>query len=347
VNLKIASCPQVDQEVVAPSGGVPMIGRMTNWTSADYGLLAEWFDDGVATRRQLLNLGLTGNTMAKKCRPGGGWTRLFLGVYLLTGGTPSRRQLLRGALLRAGPLTYVTGLEATRMHGVRRVPDDPRIHVLVPHGRGLSSQGSLLVERSNRPWSGTMIDGFPVVKLSRALVDAARRESRFDVVRAMIADAVQRRLCPPQAIAAELRNIHLGGTSVPRRVLNEISDGVRSVAEGWSHTLINRSPLPTPQRNVLIRSSRGRQLAIVDGWWDEVGLAWQIDSMEFHLSPADYAHTMGQHSALLAHGVMTVHTVPSRLKTDPKGVIEELAGAYRSATLRPRPNVTATLWRPV
>lgn len=324
-----------------------MISRVTKWTSADYGVLAEWFDDGVATRRELLRLGLTGNTMARKCRPGGGWTRLFLGVYLLTGGAPSRRQLVKGALLRAGPLTYITGLEATRMHGVRRVPDDTRIHVLVPHGRGLSSQGSLLVERSNRPWTGTVIGGFPVVSLSRALIDAARRESRFDVVRAMIADAVQRQLCSPQAIAAELRDVHLGGTSLPRRVLNEISDGVRSAAEGWSHTLIRRSSLPTPRRNVLIRSSGGRQLAIVDGWWDEVGLAWQIDSKEFHLSPDDYAHTMAQHSALLAHGVMTVHTVPSRLKTDPKAVIEELAGAYRSAALRPRPNVTATLWRPV
>ncbi len=85
----------------------------------------------------------------------------------------------------------------------------------------------------------------------------------------------------------------------------------------------------------------------MDGWWDEVGLAWQIDSKEFHLSPDDYAHTMAQHSALLAHGVMTVHTVPSRLKTDPKGVIAELAGAYQAAAARPRPNITATLWRPV
>jgi hypothetical protein len=69
--------------------------------------------------------------------------------------------------------------------------------------------------------------------------------------------------------------------------------------------------------------------------------------MEFHLSPSDYAHTMTQHSALLAHGVLTVHTVPSRLKKAAAKVVAELRGAYLAAAQRPRPNVSATLWRPV
>ncbi|MGW4207018.1 hypothetical protein ACWEIJ_03440 [Lentzea sp. NPDC004789] len=345
--LKIASCPQVDQTLVDCERDVPMIGRVHNKRSIDYGLLAEVFEDGVAARRHLLQLGFSGNTLAKKCRPGGGWTRLFLGVYLLAGGAPSRRQLVRGALLRAGPLTFLTGFEAARRYGVRRLPADPRIHVLVPHGRRVASQGPMLVERTNRPWTGTVIDGFPVVTVARALIDAARREGSLDVVRALIADAVQRQLCSPEALAEELKDLRLAGTHLPRRVLDEVSDGVRSAAEAWSRSLIHRSSLPTPQWNVMIRSSTGEQLAVVDGWWDEVGLAWQIDSLEFHLAPEDYARTMAQHSALLANGVMTVHTIPSRLKRDPAGVIDELRGAYRAAAQRPRPCVSAALWRPI
>ncbi|MCR3746528.1 hypothetical protein LX88_000466 [Lentzea californiensis] len=324
-----------------------MIGQMVKKRSIDYAVLSDWFEDGVATRRDLLGLGFSGSTLAHKCRPGGGWTRLFLGVYLLTGGSPSRSQLVRGALLRAGPLTFLTGLEALRLHGVRRTPDDQRIHVLVPHGRRVTSQGSMLVERTNRPWTGSMINGFPVATLNRALIDAARRESRLDVVRAFIADAVQKQLCSAEDVAAELRDLRLGGTALPRRVLEEISDGVRSAAEAWSRSLIRHTALPAPTWNVLIRSATGCQLAIVDAWWEEVGLAWQIDSMEFHLSPKDYAHTMAQHSALLANGVMTVHTVPSRLKKEPAKVLAELRGAYNVAAQRPRPNVSATLWRPV
>jgi hypothetical protein len=184
-----------------------------------------------------------------------------------------------------------------------------------------------------------------VVTLARALIDAARKESRLDVVRAFIADAVQRRLCSPQALAEELKDLRLGGTHLPRRVLDEVSDGVRSAAEAWSRSLIRRSSLPEPEWNVLIRSTAGKQLAVVDGWWGDVGLAWQIDSLEFHLSPDDYARTMAQHSALLANGVMTVHTVPSRLRSDPAGVLNELRGAYQAAAQRPRPGVSATLWR--
>ncbi|SDF63742.1 hypothetical protein SAMN05216553_102443 [Lentzea fradiae] len=324
-----------------------MIGRMAKKRSVDYAVLGDWFEDTVATRRDLLALGLSGNTMALKCRPGGGWTRLFLGVYLLSGGAPSRRQLVRGALLRAGPLTFLTGLEAARLHGVRRLPEDQRIHVLVPHGRGVTSQGLMLVERTNRAWTGNMINGFPVAALDRALIDAARRESRLDVVRALIADAVQRQLCSPDDITRELRNLRLGGTALPRQVLGEIRDGVRSAAEAWAHSLIKDSGLPAPTWNVQIRSAAGSQLAIVDAWWEEVGLAWQIDSIEFHLSPASYSHTMAQHSALLAQGVLTVHTVPSRLKKEPAGVMAELQGAYRAAAQRPRPDVRAMLWRPV
>lgn len=326
---------------------VLMIGQMAKKRSVDYSVLGDWFEDAVATRRHLLELGFSGNTLALKCRPGGGWTRLFLGVYLLSGGSPSRRQLVRGALLRAGPLTFLTGLEAARLHGVRRTPDDQRIHVLVPHGRRVMSQGLMLVERTNRPWTGTMINGFPVTTLNRALIDAARRESRLDVIRALIADAVQKQLCSPEDVAEELRDLRLNGTALPRRVLEEISDGVRSAAEAWSRSLIRDSALPAPKWNVLIRSATGNQLAIVDAWWEEVGLAWQIDSMEFHLSPSDYAHTMAQHSALLAHGVLTVHTVPSRLRKDPARVVAELRGAYRAAAQRPRPDISATPWRPV
>lgn len=324
-----------------------MIGRVTKTRSIDYGLLADAFEDAVASRRHLLGLGFSSNTLARKCRPGGGWTRLFLGVYLLTGGMPSRQQLVRGALLRAGPLTFITGIEAARRYGVRRLPADQRIHVLVPHGRRVTSQGPMLVERTNRPWNGTLIDGLPVVTLARSLIDAARKEGRIDVIRAFIADAVQRQLCSLESLADELKYQRLGGTSLPRRVLEEVGDGVRSAAEAWSRSLVHRSSLPRPQWNVLIRSASGVQLAVVDGWWNEVGLAWQIDSLEFHLAPEDYARTMAQHSALLANGVMTVHTVPSRLKKDPGGVIDELRGAYRAAAERPKPRVSATLWRPI
>lgn len=324
-----------------------MIGQVSKPRSVDYAVLAEMFEDAVATRRELLKLGFSGATLAQKCRPGGGWTRLQPGVYLLTGGKPSRKQLARAALLRAGPLAVITGLEAVRLRGVRRLPEDDRVHVLVPHGKGVASRDFMQVERTNRPWHGSLVNGLPVVSLARALIDAARCIDRLDVIRAMIADAVQRRLVSTEQLASELRFIRLGGTHLPRRVLDEIREGVRSAAEAWSISLIRRSGLPAPQRNVLIRDKNGKQIAIVDGWWGEVGMVWQIDSKEFHTSPEDYARTMAQHSALVAEGIFVVHTLPGRIISDPQGVIRELVRTYAAASQTPPPDVTATLFRPV
>lgn len=320
---------------------------MTRRSGVDYDLLIGLFEDDVVARRDLIKMGVSSSTIARQCRPGGRWTRLLPGVYLLAGGSPSRRQVVRAALLRAGPLVGVTGLEAVRRLGVRRLPDDGRVHILVPEGRGIASRDFLLVERTNRPWRGQLVDGFPIVSAARALIDAARRMERLDVIRAMISDAVQRRIVSPKQLAEELRHIRLGGTHLPRRVLDEIKEGVRSVAEAWSLALIKRSPLPAPQLNVLIRDSNGKQLAIVDGWWDDVGVAWQIDSKEFHMSPDDYARTMAQHSALVAAGVFVVHTLPSRLVNDTKAVINELIGTHSAGRRRPRPPVHATVFRPV
>lgn len=291
-------------------------------------------------------MGISPSTGSRRCLPGGGWTRLLPGVYLLTGGRPSRRQLVRAALLKAHPTAAVTGVEAARLHGVRKLPEDDRVHVLVPPGKGVRSRDFLLVERTERPWNEQSRAGFPVVSVARALIDAARRIWTLNTTRAMIADAVQRGLCSPDALADELVYLRLGGTAIPRRVLREVSDGVRSAAEAWAYSLIKRSALPAPSWNVQLRDRSGRQLAIVDAWWDEVGLAWEIDSKEFHLLPDDYERTLTRHSALTAAGVLVVHTVPSRLKSDPAGVVRDLVGAFHAAAESPRPSVTAALWRP-
>lgn len=324
-----------------------MMKQVSRHRSTDFSQLADLYPDQIATRQDLIGLGLDPSTASRRCLPGGGWTRLLPGVYLLTGGKPSRRQLVRAALLKTRPTAAITGVEAARLYGVRNLPEDDRVHVLVPHERCLRSRDFLLVERTHRPWGHQFVSGLPVATVARALVDATRRLWRLAPVRAMIADAVQRSLCAPDALGAELTYLRLGGTSIPRRVFGEIADGVRSVAEAWAYSLVKRSPLAPPSWNVRISSPAGKQLAVVDAWWDEVGLAWEIDSKEFHLSPDDYERTLTRHSALTATGVLVVHTVPSRLKTDPAGVISELVGAFHAAAARARPAVTATLHRPV
>jgi hypothetical protein len=315
---------------------------VTRRNTKDLAALAGMFPDAVATWRDLLRLGVHQALPSRKCQPGGGWTRLLTGVYLLTGGSPTRRQMVRAALLRAGPGSALTGVEAAHRHGVRRLPADRSVHVLVPNARALASQSFMVVERSRRPWSAHLADGFPLVSVERALVDAARREQQLDVVRAMLADGLQRGLCTVASLTHEVAVRRLRGTAIVRTVLAEVSDGVRSAAEAWARAMVRGSGLPAPTWNVALHTVDGRSLGVMDAWWDDVGLAWEIDSLEFHLTPDGYARTMRKHSTLAAAGVLVVHTVPSQLQRDTAAVLRDLTAAHASAAGRPRPPVRAT-----
>ncbi|MGH3623197.1 MAG: hypothetical protein ACRDQ5_15600, partial [Sciscionella sp.] len=60
-----------------------------------------------------------------------------------------------------------------------------------------------------------------------------------------------------------------------------------------------------------------------------------------HLSPEAYADTVKRHARLTAAGLFVVHTVPARLRREPRAVLEELRRAHEHAAARPRPPVTA------
>ena len=64
---------------------------------------------------------------------------------------------------------------------------------------------------------------------------------------------------------------------------------------------------------------------------------------EFHLSPTDYGRTLSRHAAMTAAGIVVVHTLPSRLRTEPDAVLAELRGAFNLASQRPRPKLRVTL----
>jgi hypothetical protein len=259
---------------------------------------------------------------------------------LLHSGTPTRHQLAKVALIHAGPEGVLTGFEAARLQGVTRLPPDGRVHVLIPHESKVASWGLAMVERTRKMPEPTIHRGLPLAPLPRAMIDAAHRLENVDLIRAMVADAIQHRLCTPADLARELAAGSTIGSARPRRVLAEIEDGVRSAAEAWAHSLIKRSSLPAPAWNVELLSQDGRLLGIADAWWEEVGMVWEIDSKEFHLTPEGYARTLSKHARLTSSGIVVVHTLPSRLRDDPLGVLQDLAGAYELARSCPPPRIT-------
>ena len=126
-----------------------------------------------------------------------------------------------------------------------------------------------------------------------------------------------------------------------RQVLAEVADGVRSVAEADFMDLINRGRLPKPMFNAELYSADGSLIAIPDAWWPEAGVAAEVDSREWHLTPADWQRTMRRHAQMSRHGIIVLHFTPREIRLDPAAVIAAIGGAIKAGSARPPLPLTA------
>ena len=233
----------------------------------------------------------------------------------------------------------VTGVRALRLHGLRNLPDAEDVHLLVPPGCRTGSTGFVTFERTTRiPAPHTRLE-IPLAPVHRAVLDAARRQSDVDTVLAMMAESVQRRRCTVKALADELREGNQRGTAIARRALTPLLNGAHSVAEADAWMLWRDSGLPDCQWNVKLFSADGRYIATPDAWFDEVGLAWEIDSRGSHSERDNFAGTLARNARYVAAGVVVLQTLPARLRTEPGKVLAEIRAAYETAVRRPRPDV--------
>lgn len=311
--------------------------------------LCSTFADSVATARQLVAAGVHERTVYRRCLEGGPWHRALPGVIFLFTGRPTRRQYVRAALLLGGEGAVLTGIEACRILGLRRgparrpdPPDDAEdVHVLIPHDRQVRSVGFVHVERTSHLPEPLVRDGLPVAPLTRACIDASRRiRSRGDVTE-LLSDAVQRSLCTVAALVSEVEVCSRRGTAVPRQVLREVADGVRSAAELQAKALWEKARLPAARWNVDVRRADGELVGRADCWVDEVALVWETESTEWHLSPAAHDYTVERATRFTAAGAVYLATKPRRLRTSSQEVVADLRAAYEQAKRRPRPGLFA------
>jgi len=294
----------------------------------------------VISREQAAACGMTPGTLRYRVRDGGQWRTLLPGVYLAHTGTPGAAQRQMAALLHAGPGGVISGLAALSRHGIR-APQTETVDVLIPASRTRCDTSFARLHRTARMPRRVCVDGEICYTLaSRAVADATRWLTDPRAVCAIVADAVQRGRCPLGQLSDELAAGPVHGSALLRRALAEVTVGVRSVTEADFHLLIRRARLPEPMLNPRLYAG-DEFIASPDCWWPEAGVAAEVDSREWHLSPADWRRTVARHTRMSTYGIIVVHFTPAQITREPRTVLRDLARALAAGRARPPLPITA------
>lgn len=299
------------------------------------GILSRQID--VITRRQARAAGVTDNALRHRLRPGGPWRVLLPTVYVAVTGMPSRAQQQMAAQLYGGPRSVITGPAAALCHRIR-VPEPELVDVLVPLECQRRDVGFARLHRTSRmPEHVHKFGPIRYALAPRAVADTVRGLTSLRDVQAVIADAIQRQRCDLPDLAAELNAGSSAGSALFREALADVAVGIRSAAEGDLLKLLRTSNLPMPLFNADVFDG-DTFVAKPDAWWPEYGIAVEVDSHEWHMSPADHTRTLERQTRMGKYGIVVLPFTPRQIRTEPAEVIAAIRDALNNAT-KPRPNL--------
>ena len=233
-------------------------------------------------------------------------------------------------MLYAGPGSVITGLAAVRQHHIRG-PVTELVDVLIPASRRRRDTDFVRLHRTTR--MPTRVWRFGPLRYAlpaRAVADAVRDLTSLRDVRAMVADAVQRGACTVPDLSTELITGPSVGSKLFREALTDVADGIRSAAEGDLKDLLAKSGLPMPLFNASIYDGDGTFIARPDAWWPEKGVAVEVDSHEWHLSPHDHTRTLERQRRMGKRGILVLPFTPREIRTQPADVITTIRDALKS-----------------
>jgi hypothetical protein len=291
---------------------------------------------GVISRSQALAMGITPSGVRHRLQAGGRWQVLLPGVYLTVTGQPTVLQRNMAALLYAGPVSAITGPSALHSWGMTGL-QAWHVDVLVPHGCRRVSRESVRIRRTRRMPSQVAFDrAIRYVLPARAVADTVRCMTELSDVRAVVAGAVQQRICKIEFLAAELPAGPIRDTGVLRTVLAEVAAGIRSAPEADLLCLVASAGLPMPLFNCSLRLN-GAFLARPDAYWPEYGVVVEVDSWQWHSGPEAWAKTLRRHNRLEAAGLRVLHFSPRQIRTEAGDVVSQITAALAHG--RPLPAI--------
>jgi hypothetical protein len=121
--------------------------------------------------------------------------------------------------------------------------------------------------------------------------------------------------------------------------LADVADGIRSTAEADLKDLLVKAKIPMPLFNPALYDKDGTFIARPDAWWPDLGVAIEVDSREWHLSPEDHAKTLARGRRMGKYQIVVLHLTPGQIRFQAPAIIRDIRDALENAQGRPPLNL--------
>jgi len=281
----------------------------------------------VITRQQARADGIGTDAIMYRCSAGN-WLRMAPGLYLTAPPSTSTDRLWAAAL-HGAPAGVASGAGALAAYGLP-VPPVASELVLVPLRSGVRSWGRIQVRPTARLPKPTPRLGPPLAPVARAVADHVVTLRHLDTVQAVVAAAVQRGLCTVSDLAAELEAGPRRGSALFREALRDVGYGAHSVPEAKAGRLLRSAGITGFEQNGHIIVGHRRYVG--DLVFRAQRAVLEIDSTEYHTTPADHDRTLLRDQELQLAGWIVLHVKPRQLRDEAafialvRGWLTSLAG---------------------
>jgi hypothetical protein len=276
---------------------------------------------GLVTREQAASVGLSSSAISRRLT-GGAWRRVAAGVFAVVTAPATWRQRLLAACLAAGPGAAASHRSAGALFGLSGVSTGA-VEITVPRGRSHRSTLAVLHQACDLPPGDiTRIDGIPVTRPARTLVDLAAAVSPR-VLEEAVDDALCRRLVGLERLdrrAQSLRGRGRAGSAALGNVLATWHDGgllPQETAEARLFRRLVHAGLPPPERqHEVYAPGTGRFVGRLDLAWPDVRVGFELDGFRWHGSPCAHGRDVARHNGLKALSWTVFQATPTDLTGD-------------------------------
>lgn len=279
---------------------------------------------GVFTHDQATACGITRDAILWRVRVGR-WERLYPAVFRLAGSPRTWRQDALAACLHFGAGTALSFRSAALLRGVGGLKDQT-LEITVRRNRNRRATHTLRIHSEPGgipPEDMTTIDGIPVTKLARTLLDLASVEQE-EVVERCLDDALRRRLVSISSLERWLedprRLRHRGGSLLRRFIQARATIGVtESPLETDVLKVLARAGLAMPMLQYVVRDG-DRFVGRVDLAYPEHRVAIEVDGFRYHDDRRSFDAERARGNDLQALGWLVLRVTAKHLKEDPDAV---------------------------